>query len=159
MDRLIPESSLLLVIDVQQRLAEAMPEASRARLVKNAEVLLETARVLQIRVVASEQYPKGLGPTIEPIRTRLFALGALPLAKLEFDACGDLDVARAIGSAAPRSVVVIGMETHVCVFQTVRELMRRRYNTFVVADAVASRTEENRAAGLALCERAGAEPL
>jgi nicotinamidase-related amidase len=153
MDRLVPESSLVLVVDVQERLFVAMPEQTRARLVKNAEILLEAAKILGVKVLASEQYPKGLGPTIEPIRAKL---EAAPLAKVEFDACGDPHVSRAIGAARARSVIVIGMETHVCVFQTARELARRGYVTHVVADAVASRTEENRVAGLALCERAGA---
>jgi nicotinamidase-related amidase len=62
---------------------------------------------------------------------------------------------RAIVTTGARSVIVVGMETHVCVFQTARELARRGYTTHVVADAVASRTDENRVAGLSLCERAG----
>src|SRR5262249_22914713 len=76
--------------------------------------------------------------------------------KLAFDACGEPRVARAIADATPRSVVVVGMEAHVCVFQTARELARRGYDTYVVKDAVASRREENRAAGVEPCVRAGA---
>ena len=156
MERLVPETTVLLVVDVQERLAAAMPEPARARLVANAVVLLEAARHLGVRVVASEQYPKGLGPTVAPIAERLAACGAAPLPKLTFDACSDLAIARALADAAPRSVVVVGMEAHVCVFQTARELVKRGYAAHVVADAVASRTEENRALGLALAERAGA---
>jgi nicotinamidase-related amidase len=75
---------------------------------------------------------------------------------MDFDACADIQIARALADVAPRSVFLVGMETHVCVFQTARELVRRGHVTYVVADAVASRTEENRAAGLSLCESAGA---
>lgn len=156
MERLFPESTALLVVDVQERLAAAMPEDGLARLVKNTTILLETARVLGVRVLASEQYPKGLGPTLPAIAEKLREVSAEPLAKTCFDACSDLGIARALSDLAPRAVVVVGMEAHVCVFQTARELVKRGYATFVVADAVASRTEENRRLGLALCERAGA---
>lgn len=156
MDRMLPESTLLLVVDVQERLASAIPEERRARVVANTEILLEAARLLGVRVLATEQYPKGLGPTVPVLRDRFDAAGVVPHAKICFDACGDLTTARAISEIAPRAIVVVGMEAHICVFQTTRELVRRGYDVFVVADAVASRTEENRALGLSLCERAGA---
>ncbi len=156
MERLLPASTVLLVVDVQEKLAPAMPEATLAALVKNAELLLQAAAKLGVRVLASEQYPKGLGPTIAPLAARLAALGVTALPKLTFDACSDLAIARAIADSGAKSVVVIGMESHVCVFQTARELVKRGYATQVVADAVASRTEQNRLLGLGLCERAGA---
>jgi nicotinamidase-related amidase len=156
MERLLPASTVLLVVDVQEKLAPAMPEATRATLVKNAELLLQAAETLGVRVIASEQYPKGLGPTIAPLAARLAARSVAPLPKLTFDACSDLAIARALADSGAKSVVVIGMESHVCVFQTARELVKRGYATHVVADAVASRTEENRRLGLGLCERAGA---
>lgn len=156
MERLSPSSTALLVVDVQERLAAAMPPDALARLVRSTGILLETAKELGMKVVASEQYPKGLGPTIEPIAGALRGLGVTPLAKTTFDACADLAIARALAGAAPRAVVVVGMETHVCVFQTARELHKRGFAVHVVADAVASRTDDNRALGLALCERAGA---
>jgi len=119
-------------------------------------VLLEAARLLGVPVLASEQYPKGLGPTIEPIAERLRAMGVEPIDKNTFDACSEPRFARALAERSPRSVVVAGMETHICVYQSARELVNRGLEVHVVADAVASRREENRAMGLALCERAGA---
>ena len=156
MERLIADSTVLLVVDVQERLAAAMPQEAVSRLVENAGILLETARLLGIAVVVSEQYPKGLGVTVKPLAEKLAPLGVTPLPKVTFDACGDLAIARALAATAPRSVVVVGMETHVCVFQTARELVKRGYATHVVADAVASRVEDSRRVGLSLCERAGA---
>ena len=126
------------------------------RLVANTLILLDTAKELGVRVLVSEQYPKGLGPTVAPLAARLAAMGVTPYEKLDFDACGEPRMGRAIADADPRAVVVVGMESHVCVFQTARELVRRGYPTFVVDDAVASRQEDNRLAGLSLCERAGA---
>jgi nicotinamidase-related amidase len=156
MNRLRPESTVLVVIDVQSRLAAAMPPETVDRLVHNAEILLEAANLLGVRVLASEQYPKGLGPTLAPLRERLEKMEIAPYAKLEFDAFGDVRFARALSALDVRAAVVLGMETHVCVFQTARELVRRGYETYVTADAVASRREEDRAVGLSLCERAGA---
>jgi nicotinamidase-related amidase len=156
LERLDPRRTLLLVVDVQERLAAVMPKERFARLVANAEVLLEAASVLSMPVLATEQYPKGLGPTVPRLRDRLASLRVTPIEKLSFDALGEPSAARALAAHDPAAVVVVGMESHVCVFQTVRELRRRRMRTVVALDAVTSRTEENRLAGLALAERCGA---
>lgn len=156
MNRLVADSTVLLVVDVQERLAAAMPEGAMSRVVQNTSILLDAAKILGVRVVASEQYPKGLGPTVASVAAKLAEVNAAPMPKTCFDACSDLGIARALAGSAARAVVVVGMETHVCVFQTARELGKRGYATYVVADAVASRREENRVLGLSLCERAGA---
>jgi nicotinamidase-related amidase len=156
MHRLDPRSSLLLVVDVQERLATAMPPAAMERLVGSTLILLESARLLGVPILVTEQYPKGLGPTVAPLAEKLRALGVEPIDKMTFDACGEPRVTRALAEHSPRAVVLAGMETHICVFQTARELVRRGLDVHVVADAVASRREENRALGLSLCERAGA---
>lgn len=156
MERLVAASTAILIVDVQEKLAAAMPAAAVDELVKNAGILLETAQVLGVRVVVSEQYPKGLGPTVTALASKLGEMGVLPIPKMTFDACSELAISRALADSGARSVVVLGMETHVCVFQTARELVKRGYATYVVADAVASRREENRRIGLSLCERAGA---
>ena len=158
MERLNPARSVLMIVDVQEKLAAAMPSAAMELLVKNAELLLEAAELLGVRVIASEQYPKGLGPSVAPLLTRLTAMKAAPIDKLTFDACAEPRISRLLAEYDPRAVVVVGMETHVCVFQTARELVRRGIATYVVADAVASRREEHRLMGLALAERAGAVP-
>lgn len=156
MERLLPTQTALLIVDVQEKLAPAMPADTLERLVKNTTILLDTAKTLGVKVIASEQYPKGLGPTIPALASKLGELGVTPLPKMTFDACSDLAISRALTDTGARAVVVVGMETHVCVFQTARELVKRGYNTYVVADAVSSRREENRVLGLSLCERAGA---
>ena len=114
------------------------------------------AKALGVKVVVSEQYPKGLGATIPALASKLGELGVTPLPKMTFDACSDLALSRALTDTGARAVVVVGMESHVCVFQTARELVKRGYSTHVVADADTSRREENRVLGLSLCERAGA---
>jgi nicotinamidase-related amidase len=156
MDRLSPESSVLIVVDVQDRLAAAMPKEQMARLVQNVCVLLEAAKLLQVPVLASEQYPRGLGSTVAALSTKLGDVGAAPIAKIEFSACDNAAFVRALDAHSPRAAIVVGMETHVCVFQTARDLVRRGYVTHVVADAVASRRDDAREIGLSLCQRAGA---
>jgi nicotinamidase-related amidase len=156
MERLKPSTSVLVVVDVQEKLAAAMPVDSMERLAANAAILLEAAKILGVPVLATEQYPKGLGPTVPKVKEKLGALGVEPIEKLDFDACGEPRFMRALLATGARAAVVVGMEAHVCVFQTARELARRGYLTHVVGDAVASRREENRVAGLSLCERAGA---
>ncbi len=156
MDRLDPRTSLFLVVDVQERLSAALPAPAVERLVKNTRILLDAARVLGVKVIASEQYPKGLGPTVAPIADKLRTMGVDPIDKLDFDACAEPRIADVIAHHSPRAAVVVGVEAHVCVFQTARALAQRGIDVWVVADAVASRTEDNRMLGLGLCERAGA---
>lgn len=156
MRRLQPDECAVLVIDVQEKLAAAMPATQMAELTRAATVLLEAARLLGARVIATEQYPTGLGPTIAPIAEHLARAGAAPIAKTTFSACDCPDFERAFARSGARSAVVLGMEAHVCVFQTVRELAARGVHVFVPIDGVASRRDDHRAAGLELCRSAGA---
>ena len=157
MRRLDPKTSVVLVIDVQEKLATAMPEARRNDLIRAGTVLLEAAEVLGARVLATEQYPAGLGRTISPLREKLEALKAPILEKLDFSACDDPGFSRAWAQlGAVETAIVIGMETHVCVYQTVRELRSRGIAVFVAEDGVVSRRDDHRAVGIELCRSAGA---
>jgi nicotinamidase-related amidase len=147
------DDALLLLVDVQERLCTAMPPESLALLVRNATVLLRAAARLGLPVIASEQYPKGLGPTLAPLRA---LLPEAPLEKLEFSCGNNKTLARTIMKTGRKQVIVAGMESHVCVFQTVRDLVRGDFAAFVPQDAVVSRTEANRQLGLALMDKAGA---
>src|SRR5205814_845484 len=130
-----------------------MPAQERAAVEKNIEVLIRAALRLGMPVIATEQYPKGLGPTVKRLRD---LLPEEPLEKMEFS-CGNSKVAaRRIMGSGRKQAVVVGMESHVCVFQTVRDLLRGDFAVFLAQDAVISRTEANRAVGLQLSEKAGA---
>jgi nicotinamidase-related amidase len=154
--RLEAKSTTIVVVDIQERLAAAMPSSQMGKVVKNTALLLAAAHRLQIRVLATEQYPNGLGATIPEIRDLFLPLRVLPFPKLTFDALSDDPFHKAAFDRRPGAVVIVGMEAHVCVFQTARSFVERGVPTWVVADAVASRTEENRLSGLSLVERAGA---
>jgi len=145
--------ALLMVIDVQEKLAAAMPKAPLAELERNAAVLIRAARRLEIPVIATEQYPKGLGPTVASLRE---LLPQEPMSKMEFSCGASKPIARHVLGSGRKQVVVVGMEAHVCVFQTVRDLIDGGFSVFVAQDAVLSRSEANRGVGLRLCEKAGA---
>jgi len=146
-------NTLLLVIDVQDRLASAMPKEAQAALEKNASILIRAARRLDLPVVATEQYPKGLGHTVPALRE---LLPDAPMEKMEFSCGAAKPIARHILATGRKQAIVVGMEAHVCVFQTVRDLVRGGFSVFLPEDAVISRTDGNRKVGLGLCEKAGA---
>lgn len=158
--RIDPTRAVLLLIDFQERLAAVMPTAQRLSCERNITMLLELARRLQIPVVVSEQYSKGLGPTVQTLQTALEApdLIVLRMEKMEF-ACTDApawsDINAKLGTARTQFVVV-GMETHVCVYQTVRGLRNAGHEVHVPKDAVISRREGNFEVGLQLIDKMGA---
>ena len=151
--KLDPARTAILIVDVQERLCAAMPPADLTRLVKYARALAGAGRELGIPVLATEQYPKGLGHTLPELRE---ALPSAPLEKVSFSCAGDASFFATLEATRRRQVVLAGMETHVCVFQTARDLVAAGYEVHVCADAVASRTEEHRRVGLELCREAGA---
>ncbi len=145
----------LLIIDIQERLAAAMQAPGLERIVKNTGVLMEGAKALGMPVLITEQYPKGLGPTMPVLRDALPA-ESLPVSKTAFSCLGADEVAQKLRDSGRKQVLITGMETHVCVFQTVRDLVAGGYQPFVVRDAVLSRTQENYDVGLSLMKEAGA---
>jgi len=157
-ERLVPSKCLVAVIDVQERLSAAMPKDRMRDVTHKIEVLLASAEILGAPVVATEQYPKGLGPTIEPLVRKLDEMGVPRIDKTAFSAFEVPAFARRLQEVAPAVVIVAGMEAHVCVYQTVRDLIGQGVEVHVPVDALVSRHEEDRAAGIALCERAGAVP-
>ena len=139
----------LLVIDVQTKLMDKIPE--RDTIVANIARLVEGARILGIPVQATEQYPKGIGPTVPELAERLPPRPE----KLTFSCCGLPEVAEQFRSRGVRRVLVAGIETHVCVQQTVLDLLAQGFRAYVAADAVGSRKEMDRELGLRRMEQAG----
>ena len=151
--RLDRARAAVLVVDIQARLTPAMPPDTLARVLKYTRALVLAARELGLPVLATEQYPKGLGPIVPEVRE---ILPSPPFEKVHFSCGADPAFAAALEGTGRRQVIVCGMETHVCVFQTVRDLVAAGYEVHVCADAVSSRTEEHRRVGLELCREAGA---
>jgi len=134
---------LLVVIDVQEKL---MPVIDRADDVAgNVERLIRGCKILDVPVLVTEQYVKGLGPTIEPLRRALEETsGYVPVEKACFSSYGSAEFETALRNTRRKQIVVCGIETHVCVYQTVVDLLGGGYDVSIVADAVSSRTAENR---------------
>jgi len=155
-----PARAALLVVDVQEKLAAAMPPEGMNALVRNLGILCEAARRFAIPVVVSEQYPRGLGHTIAGVEQALAGLAPDRLFrfdKLEFSACAAPGFAPVEARLDGRDQwIVTGIECHVCVYQTARALRAGGAAVHVVRDAVSSRTAQNRDIGLALIERTGA---
>jgi nicotinamidase-related amidase len=143
----------LIVVDVQEAFRPAIDGFDE--MARGCGILAEGFGTLGRPVLASEQYPKGLGRTVPEVAEHL-PEGARPVEKLRFSACGVEAFDRALEAAGCRAWVVCGIEAHVCVNQTVHDLLARGYEVHVAADAVASRSPVNRALGLEKVERAGA---
>jgi nicotinamidase-related amidase len=153
--RLEAQSSVVIIIDLQERLMSAMPERRAADVVRAARVLCEGARLMGAPVLATQQYTKGLGPTVEPVEQVLAAAGAERFEKLCFSGAQAPGFSEALQRTRATSAVVVGIESHVCVFQTVRDLVDNYLDVHVAVDGVCSRDEQHRDIGLRLCERSG----
>jgi nicotinamidase-related amidase len=127
--------SVLIVVDVQGKLLPAIPH--RERLIWNIRRLLDGAQVLGVPVLASEQYPEKLGPTDSALADSL----PLVVSKLAFSCCGEQAFGDRLRELPVRKTLVVGIETHVCIMQTVFDLLTDGYEVFVAADATASRFE------------------
>jgi len=147
------EDAVLVVVDVQEKLCRAMDEKVLERLVRNAGILLEAAQELAIPVVATEQYVKGLGETLPELKQRLTDPA---MEKMTFSCCGDGAFLQKLQRLGRKQVIVVGMETHVCVLQTVIELLDAGYTVHLVRDAVMSRRKDNWFVGLETAQAAGA---
>ena len=148
----------LCIVDFQERLAAAMPEAARLACERNIVLLLELAQRQGWPVLVTEQYPKGLGETVAKLQKAATARsqGVYRLEKLHFAATSDPAFDQVFMQMGRRQWVVTGMETHVCVYQTVRGLLERGVSVHVPEDTVVSRAAANRARGLALMQDMGA---
>lgn len=145
------DASALVVIDMQQRLVPAM--LAPARTLKNAVLLIEAARELSVPVFLTEQYPAGLGKTMEEIAT--VAVDCPVFEKVHFSCMKDQAFANALTAVDRRQIVLAGMEAHICVVQTAASLLEAGYEVFVVSDATASRSAESEEACLQRLSAAG----
>ena len=141
--RLDRTRAILVVIDVQERLMPVID--GREQIERNLERLIRGCHVLGVPAAVTEQYVKGLGPTVEPVRRALEeTMGYDPVEKDCFSAQGLPAFVAQMKASGRTQVLLAGVETHVCVYQTGADLLAAGYDVSIVADAVSSRTASNR---------------
>ena len=146
------ENAALVLIDVQEKLLRAMHD--QANLLQSIKKMVKGARILGLPVLWTEQNPAGLGPTVLEIAELL--TDKKPMSKFSFSCCDSEPFMEDLKALERKSMLVAGIEAHVCVYQTVADLIDLQFDVEVVADAVASRSPENRVIGLKKSEAAGA---
>jgi nicotinamidase-related amidase len=132
------DNALLLVIDIQANLAAAMKKEVYDTVEKNTGILISTARALSIPVLLSEQYTKGLGPTMDAVKQSL-PVEHKPIEKISFSCWHEPLIKDALIASGRKTVIIAGIESHVCVLQTALDLLGNGFSVHVVSDAVCSR--------------------
>ncbi len=147
-------NTALIIIDVQGKLANLMYQ--KKSLFKNLTQIIKGAILLKIPIIMTEQNPKGLGPTIPEITELLPDIEPIP--KMSFSCCGESDFMESLKEIGRSQLLITGIETHICVYQTSVDLVRMGYEVQVVSDAVSSRVQENRQLALQRMNDAGIRP-
>lgn len=136
-------NSLLIIIDLQTKLSAAMPEQEAELMTANVSSLVQAAGLLNIPVLLSEQYPKGLGATDTTI-TELLSEDTLIFDKTSFSCCAADGFIDTVASIDRQQIILVGQEAHVCVLQTALELLHLGYQVHIVEDAICSRKAEHK---------------
>ncbi len=135
---LCAEHSVLIVVDIQTRLVGAMPDAEAKLMLTNTLALLEASALMAVPVLVTEQYPKGLGATDASLLNKL-PLTTQMFEKTGFSCCLAEGFSEALAQFGRKQVILVGMETHVCILQSAFELQKLGYQVYVLEDAVSSR--------------------
>jgi len=149
--RIFARETVALVVDIQEKLFPYINNHNSLQ--TNCEILLSGLNVLNIPIVVTEQYPKGLGPTINSIKSLIKDFG--PIEKLSFSCCGEQKFLDVLHDYGKRNVIIFGIETHVCVLQTVIDLIERGYHPVIIEDCVSSRKSSDRETALKRMAREG----
>ncbi len=149
-----PRDAVLVVVDVQEKFMKAIPGAEK--LIDNIVFLVKAAKLLGIPVLVTEQYPEGLGRTVEKIRGALSDMYR-PLEKRSFSILGEKRVEEEIERLGRKTLILAGIETHICLLQTSLDAVAKGYRVYLVTDAVASRNMLDHETALRRMEKHGVE--
>lgn len=151
--RILKEHTVGLVIDIQERLLPHIFD--HEQVLKNTEILLEGLGVLEVPVLLSEQYRKGLGETVKSVKEKLLKFE--PLEKMTFSCCDDNHFMAALESnKGIKNVVICGIEAHVCVLQTSIDLLSKGYQAIVIEDCTSSRKPNDKKIAIKRMRQEGA---
>jgi nicotinamidase-related amidase len=139
-----PKSTVLVIIDVQGKLAQIMHD--RDTLFKNLHILVSGVKLLNIPIIWMEQVPDKLGSTIPEIKDVL--IDQKPIIKDVFSCMKNEEFNNQIKRINPNDIILAGIESHICVYQTAMDLLEKKYNVHIVADAISSRISENKELGI-----------
>mgnify|MGYP001027959046 CR=1 FL=1 len=145
------EGSVLVVIDLQEKLLPHIAE--KDEISKNIEKLVRFAKIMRIPIVMTEQYPKGLGPTI--LGVKQLVPETEPIEKVEFSCFGSERFTEALARLKARTLIIAGIEAHICVTQTAIEAVSNGYEAYVVSDGVSSRRLDDKATALERMRQSG----
>ena len=145
------DNTVLVIVDVQGKLATLMHK--KDALYKNLAAITAGAKELDLPVLWLEQIPHKLGPTITEVSEQLS--GQTPISKSAFSGCGETEFIKALKDSGRKQVLVVGIEAHICVYQTAMDLHQDGFEVEVVADAVSSRTKQNKMIALDKLGKAG----
>ena len=148
-----PKDSILLLIDLQESFRDHIVEFGR--IVKNSNRLISACQLLDVPIIVTEQYPKGLGQTVHEVKANLTAYR--PITKSCFDCFNSQEFIRAIDQQR-KNLILCGIESHVCMFQTALSAIEKGFNVYLVADALSSRNKSDRDIALARLQHEGAKP-
>jgi nicotinamidase-related amidase len=149
------EAAALVVIDVQEAFRQAIPDFSE--IAANIALMLRGAQLLGVPVLVTEQYPRGLGPTAEEIRLS-WPDAQEVIEKTAFSSCGAAAFRQRLTDLEATQIIVCGIEAHICVNQTVHDLLDEGYRVHLLTDCISARFAHNKAAGLAKMQQSGALP-
>ena len=145
------ENSLLLIIDIQERLVNML---EKDLIVQKSCALANAARILGVETIVTEQYPKGLGGTIEPLKQAL-SEDVTYFEKTAFSVLKEEGFEQILDKTGKKKVIICGIEAHICVYQTAMDLMQKGYDVYLVADASASRNKYEFKTGVELMRQNG----
>jgi len=149
------KDSILVIVDIQERL---IPKISgRLSVSGNTITLIKSARILNIPIIVTEQYPKGLGPTIPEIKDLIIPWQ--PVEKICFSCFDNSNFSKKLEELGKNNLILCGIESHICITQTALDGLKSNYSVFFVKDAISSRTKNNKETGFERMTQAGATPV
>ena len=138
--RILLENTIAVCVDIQEKFTDIIYKFDKV--LYNSQILIDGLNILQVPIIVTEQYPRGLGCTISEIKKHLNEYH--PIEKLAFSCCGSDEFCDALKKCGKKNVIVFGIETHVCVLQTVLDLIEMEYQPVLIEDCVSSRKESDR---------------
>ena len=147
------DNTALVIIDIQSKLWNVMNE--KEALLENAQKLVKGMQIMGIPIILTEQNPKGLGPTVPELAQCMPEVR--PLSKMDFSCCRNQEFQQVLDKLSRRQILICGIESHICVYQTALALLGSSYEVQVVADVVSSRSVRNRDIALSRLQSEGAK--